>query len=162
MSSFQDLVNKTFQQLMGIESLMGKHLPEYPYGIDKTHRIWPKDSATGQPYLRFDWSQTKNRNTTIGLEEVFKNIRDFGSQRLPIAKKFLEQISDDDLKEKIKKKYLYMAGEFRKLKAAEEKEKAQRRRQEEELEDAAQEEEDRDALSRAKKNSRAEAVSYNL
>ena len=144
---------------MGVDNLVPKNLPDYPYGIDKTSSAWPKDRATGQPLLRFRWSKMKGHDIAENLDDVFKNIREFGSQRLPAAKRFLEQISDDDLKEKIKKKYLYMAAEFRKVKTVEEQEETQRQRQEEELEDAAQEKDDHDALSRAKKNSRAEAVS---
>ena len=58
----QDVVNKTFMTLMGIESLTSKNLPGYPSGMDIS--TWPKDKDTGLTYIRFNWTTPGNKRNT--------------------------------------------------------------------------------------------------
>ena len=102
----QDVVNKTFMTLMGIESLTSKNLPGYPSGMDIS--TWPKDKDTGLTYIRFNWTTPGNKRNTEFLQQIFANIRSMGAQRVPTAKLPLSQISDDDLKNKIKQRFTYI------------------------------------------------------
>jgi len=153
----QDVVNKTFLAMMGTDSLTAKNLPGYPAGIGIT--MWPKDQDTGFTYLRFNWAKPSSRRNTEYLQQIFANIRSMGAQRVPAAKLGLAQISDDDLKDKIKQRFGYMASEVKKLQKAEEAEE-ERQRQIEDLEiEEEDEEKGQKALKRSQKNARAEAVS---
>ncbi|KAF8155450.1 hypothetical protein B0H34DRAFT_798636 [Crassisporium funariophilum] len=155
----KDLVNMTFKQLMGVDSLEPKKLPEYPHQIGRTNEHWPKDPETKNPFLRFDWKKAaaKGSNKT-NLDKVFRNIWAQGAQQYKPAEKFLSQISDEHLKQKIAEKYNYMAREWTKLKKEQEAKEERQRRIKELEEEADQVAQDQKVLNRAQKNSRAKAV----
>ncbi|KAH9946900.1 hypothetical protein B0H21DRAFT_822396 [Amylocystis lapponica] len=108
----KDLIAKIFKHLMGVSKITPKCLPAYPSADTPP----PQDPSTGQPLLRLNWNAGASHvNNVQGLERVLTFIRTHGARHHPIATQALTDINDDDLKERIKSKYEYMARQWRLL-----------------------------------------------
>jgi predicted nucleic acid-binding Zn-ribbon protein len=124
--------------------------------------------------MRFNWDAAYNKSPNAeALEKIFNSLRATGAKRCPAANEDLENICDNDLKERIKDKFVSMAREFK----SKRKEQANLQARIQELEDrraAAEENLDEEladepaivittaSRDRASKNSRVSSVSHFL
>lgn len=108
----QDAVNGSFKAHLSITKLEAKHLPSFPYQIDRVSDAWPRD-ATGVPLTRFDWKQNHDHQTNqSGITDVFNHVKYNGPTLFPGSAGALCKIFDDHLKEKIVDRFKYMAKQF--------------------------------------------------
>lgn len=124
--------------------------------------------------MRFNWDAAHNKSPNAeALEKIFDSLRATGAKRCPAADEDLENICDNDLKERIKDKFVSMAREFK----SKRKEQADLQARIQELEDrraAAEENLDEEladepaivittaSRDRASKNSRVSSVCHFL
>lgn len=87
-------------------------LSSFPFGIGEER--WPKNLVDQKPYMRFNWDAAYNKSPNAeALEKIFNSLRATGAKRCPAADEDLENICDNDLKERIKDKFVSMAQEFK-------------------------------------------------
>jgi hypothetical protein len=124
--------------------------------------------------MRFNWDAAYNKSPNAeALEKIFDSLRATGAKRCPAADEDLENICNNDLKERIKDKFVSMAREFK----SKRKEQADLQARIQELEDrraAAEENLDEEladepaivittaSRDRASKNSRVSSVCHFL
>ncbi|KAG1806960.1 hypothetical protein EV424DRAFT_1544055 [Suillus variegatus] len=110
--AIQNVIIDTLKIHIGTDSLAGASLPSFPFGIGEER--WPKNPVDQKPYMRFNWDTAYNKSPNAeALEKIFNSLRATGAKRCPAADEDLENICDNDLKERIKDKFVSMAQEFK-------------------------------------------------
>ncbi|KAG1719599.1 hypothetical protein EDB19DRAFT_1836567 [Suillus lakei] len=96
------VVRMVFQTLMGVGKLTADTLPAYP----KDGATWPVDEATKERLLRFRWAETHQHvNNHASITRIFQYIRKNGVSICPASGPALRNISDEDLHDRVVKKY---------------------------------------------------------
>ncbi|KAG6908023.1 hypothetical protein DXG01_006442 [Tephrocybe rancida] len=139
----KDVVNKVFQHLMGIERLEAKTLPSYPHGIDPANPQWPRDLVTSNPLMWFDWKRSiRDATNESGIKKIYSHIVSSSTALVPEAKQALLDITKDDLVEKIRSKWSYMASQWKTREKSMNELADRRQREEDPLDEAEQDEND--------------------
>ncbi|KAG1775225.1 hypothetical protein EV702DRAFT_1236239 [Suillus placidus] len=96
------VVRMVFQTLMGVGKLTADTLPAYP----KDGATWPVDEATKERLLRFRWAEThQHTDNHASITWIFQYIRKNGVSICPASGPALRNISDEDLHDRVVKKY---------------------------------------------------------
>lgn len=102
LNEMQAVVRMVFQTLMGVGKLTADTLPAYP----KDGATWPVDEATKEQLLRFRWAETHQHiDNHASITRIFQYIRKNGVSVCPSSGPALRDISDEDLHDRIVKKY---------------------------------------------------------
>ncbi|KAG1751406.1 uncharacterized protein EDB91DRAFT_1243673 [Suillus paluster] len=108
----KDVIINTLKIHLGTDSLAGASLPAFPFGIGEER--WPKNPVDQKPYMRLNWDAAYNKWLNAGaLDRIFDLLHVTGAKQCPAADEDLENICDNDLKERIKDKFVSMAREFK-------------------------------------------------
>ncbi|KAG1742207.1 hypothetical protein EDB19DRAFT_1907673 [Suillus lakei] len=108
----KDVIINTLKIHLGADSLAGASLPAFPFGIDEER--WPKNPVDQKPYMCLNWDAAYNKwPNAEALDRIFNLLRVTGAKRCPATDEDLENICDNDLKERIKDKFISMAQEFK-------------------------------------------------
>ncbi|TBU42320.1 hypothetical protein BD309DRAFT_192463 [Dichomitus squalens] len=108
--AIKDVVNETYQLLLGIPKLYKKYLPAYPDGEEE----WPTDSATGHRLLRFNWyAIAKDPVNAVSIKAIVDAIRATGAERVQGCAPFLPHVLDAHLLERITTKFYYLAKQYK-------------------------------------------------
>ncbi|KAG0696803.1 hypothetical protein DFH29DRAFT_1024476 [Suillus ampliporus] len=108
----KDVIIDTLKIHLGTDSLAGASLPAFPFGIGEER--WPKNPVDQKPYMRLNWDTAYNKwPNAEALDRIFDSLHATGAKRCPAADEDLENICDNDLKERIKDKFVSMAREFK-------------------------------------------------
>ncbi|KAG0694398.1 hypothetical protein DFH29DRAFT_1034493 [Suillus ampliporus] len=108
----KDVIIDTLKIHLGTDSLAGASLPAFPFGIGEER--WPKNPVDQKPYMRLNWDAAYNKWLNAeALDRIFDSLRATGAKRCPAADEDLENICDNDLKERITDKFVSMAREFK-------------------------------------------------
>lgn len=90
---------------MGIGRLTPDVLPTWPTDPEDAE-AWPKDDATGQRLVRFDWdSAPTDPDNWPGIQAIVNYIRTKGGERAPTAIPALRVITAEDLESQVIGKY---------------------------------------------------------
>lgn len=147
-------MNECLKIRLGTGKLVPKSLPSYPYQISRESDAWPADS-TRNKLTRFDWKQNidhaTNQNAFI---EVLEHIKSNGPVLFPAAAISLSKILEGDLVYRLKARVKYLIKEVKKQAPARELSV-----ESDILGDGGDGEEAKPALTRPKKNARAQSVS---
>ncbi|KAF8987454.1 hypothetical protein BDQ17DRAFT_1414909 [Cyathus striatus] len=78
----KNLLKISLLHLMGLSTLVPRHMPTYPYMMD-----WPKDPLTQKPLLQFDWDKKFDAKVnTDGVKDVLTYMRTYGVTKVPLVK----------------------------------------------------------------------------
>ncbi|KAF9002712.1 hypothetical protein BDQ17DRAFT_1356705 [Cyathus striatus] len=106
----KNLLEISLLHLMGLSTLVPRHMPTYPYMMD-----WPKDPLTQKPLLRFDWDKKFDAKVNAdGVKDVLTYMRTYGVTKVPLVKAALEYLTDEELQERLLDRLQYIAREKRK------------------------------------------------